>query len=90
HGVFPRLEPLPLNHRTEDTNADAILLIGDRAILPPREPFLAPWDLGEEWVQWTGLPVVFAMWVAVNRRQTSAEYGSGIGVDLGDEHLDVL
>ena len=22
------------------------------------------WDLGEEWSQWTGLPFVFAMWVA--------------------------
>lgn len=64
HGVFPKLEPLPLNHRTEDTTADAILLIGDRAILPPREKFLGTWDLGEEWYEWTGLPFVFAMWVA--------------------------
>ncbi len=64
HGVFPKLEPLPLNHRTEDTHADAILLIGDRAILPPHETFLGTWDLGEEWCEWTGLPFVFAMWVA--------------------------
>ena len=64
HGVFPKLEPLPLNHRTEDTKADAILLIGDRAILPPNEKFLGTWDLGEEWYEWTGLPFVFAMWVA--------------------------
>lgn len=64
HGVFPKLEPLPLNHQTQDTQADAILLIGDRAILPPEEEFLATWDLGEEWYQWTGLPFVFAMWVA--------------------------
>ena len=64
HGVFPKLEPLPLNHRTEDTTADAILLIGDRAIQPPKERFRATWDLGEEWFAWTGLPFVFAMWVA--------------------------
>ena len=64
HGVFPALEPLPLNHRTEDTTADAVLLIGDRAILPPKERFLATLDLGEEWHNWTGLPFVFAMWVA--------------------------
>ncbi len=64
HGVFPALEPLPLNHRTEDTTADAVLLIGDRAILPPKEQFLATLDLGEEWHNWTGLPFVFAMWVA--------------------------
>lgn len=63
HGVFPKAEPLPLDHRTEDSTADAILLIGDRAINPPREQFLATWDLGEEWFNWTGLPFVFAMWV---------------------------
>ena len=63
HGVFPKLEPLPLDHRTEDSTADAILLIGDRAISPPHEKFLGTWDLGEEWFNWTGLPFVFAMWV---------------------------
>ena len=64
HGVFPRLQPLPLDQRTEDSDADAILLIGDRAILPPAEEFPETWDLGEEWFEWTGLPFVFAMWVA--------------------------
>jgi chorismate dehydratase len=64
HGVFPQLEPLPLHCRTEESKADAILLIGDRAILPPDEQFLGTWDLGEEWFEWTGLPFVFAMWVA--------------------------
>jgi chorismate dehydratase len=73
HGVIPQLEPLPLNHRTEDTTADAILLIGDRAILPPPEPFLATWDLGEEWLEWTGLPFVFAMWVANDQAALGAE-----------------
>ena len=72
HGVFPRLEPLPLNHRTDDTTADAILLIGDRAIQPPAEKFLATWDLGEEWYSWTGLPFVFAMWVASDTSRISS------------------
>jgi chorismate dehydratase len=64
HGVVPQLEPLPLDHRTEETKADAVLLIGDRAILPPSERFRETWDLGQEWFEWTGLPFVFAMWVA--------------------------
>ena len=76
HGVLPHLEPLPLNHQTEDTTADAMLLIGDRAILPPKEKFLATWDLGEEWFHWTGLPFVFAMWVS-NRRQQLPRRGCG-------------
>lgn len=63
-GVEPRLEALPLSRSTQDSQADAVLLIGDRAIHPPAETFEMTWDLGEEWVQWTGFPFVFAMWVA--------------------------
>lgn len=63
-GVEPTLEPLPLEDSTENSIADAILLIGDRAIHPPKEHFEVIWDLGEEWTEWTGLPFVFALWVA--------------------------
>ena len=86
HGVFPKLEPLPLDHRTEDTSADAILLIGDRAISPPHEKFLGTWDLGEEWLEWTGLPFVFAMWVG---RGTRAE-GRGTRDGASPSHASVL
>lgn len=64
YGVLPDLQSLPLGNTTRDTDADAILLIGDRAMFTPDESFLHTWDLGEEWFQWTGLPFVFAMWVA--------------------------
>ena len=63
-GVDPKREPLPLGRTVEDTTADAILLIGDRAMNPLDEQFEAVWDLGDEWLKWTGLPFVFAMWVA--------------------------
>lgn len=63
-GVRPTTEILPLGFATEDTSADAVLLIGDRAMRPPRERFASVWDLGEEWTRWTGLPFVFAMWSA--------------------------
>lgn len=61
-GLHPKLERLPLDLDTRDTTADAILLIGDRAIHPPAEAFSVVWDLGAEWTRWTGLPFVFAMW----------------------------
>jgi chorismate dehydratase len=64
YGVYPDLEPLPLDRTTTGTTADAVLLIGDRAIHRPAEEFHATWDLGEEWSNWTGLPFVFAMWGA--------------------------
>ncbi|MEW4488557.1 menaquinone biosynthesis protein [Thalassoglobus sp. JC818] len=62
YGVHPDRIQLPLNQTTSDTAADAVLLIGDRAMFPPQETFHSVWDLGEEWVKWTGLPFVFAMW----------------------------
>ncbi len=63
YGVCPEQQKLPLQKTTRDSDADAVLLIGDRAMSPPDETFHTVWDLGEEWVNWTGLPFVFAMWV---------------------------
>lgn len=63
-GVRPRIESLPVECGLADTQADAVLLIGDRAIYSPPGRFAAVWDVGDEWCQWTGLPFVFAMWVA--------------------------
>ncbi len=60
----PRLEPLPVGAGVHDTRADAILLIGDRAMRSAGGPFAEVWDLGDEWCRWTMLPFVFAMWVA--------------------------
>jgi chorismate dehydratase len=63
-GASPRLEPLPIGEGLASTNADAVLLIGDRAMYPQREAFVEVWDLGERWWEWTGLPFVFAVWAA--------------------------
>lgn len=64
YGVYPSLQPLTFGQSTGDTEADAVLLIGDRAMHQPTEPFAATWDLGEEWLNWSGLPFVFAHWAA--------------------------
>jgi chorismate dehydratase len=63
-GVSPQLVPLPLGLPPEQAEADAVLVIGDRAIHPPQSPFQETWDLGAEWCRWFGLPFVFAMWTA--------------------------
>jgi chorismate dehydratase len=72
HGVAPKLERLPLGATLADCAADAVLLIGDRAIHSPPGRFAEIWDLGDQWRRWSGLPFVFAMWVARH------------GSDLGD------
>ncbi|MDC0934717.1 menaquinone biosynthesis protein [Pirellulales bacterium] len=63
-GVRPRLEPLPIGASAAETSTDAVLIIGDRAIGPAPEEFSESWDLGAVWREWTGLPMVFAMWMA--------------------------
>ena len=64
HGVRPRLEVLPIGVSPLESEADAVLVIGDRAIRSPAIGFCLSWDLGEEWVRATKLPFVFAVWVA--------------------------
>jgi chorismate dehydratase len=63
-GVVPDCRPFPLGMPIEDVTADGILVIGDRAIHPPRDGFVEFWDLGEQWCKWTDLPFVFAAWIA--------------------------
>jgi chorismate dehydratase len=63
-GVQPRITGLPLGMDPVDCDADAMLVIGDRAIEGPPGEYAAIWDLGAEWHAWTGLPFVFATWVA--------------------------
>lgn len=63
-GVRPQVEQLPMHASLDDTDADAVLLIGDRALGPVRGGFQVAWDLGDEWCRWTGLPFVFAAWAA--------------------------
>ena len=65
HGVRPPVvEELPLGVSALESTADAVLVIGDRAMRVPHEPFVAVVDLAEEWHRLTGLPFVFAFWVA--------------------------
>lgn len=66
HHLRPRLEPFPLGTSVLETEADAVVMIGDRAMGPSPSEFTEVWDLGEEWYRWSELPFVFALWVARN------------------------
>ncbi len=69
--VRPEVVPLPLNLSAEEADADAVLLIGDRAMRACLPGFAHAFDLGQEWHDWTGLPFVYAVWAVRD------------GVDLG-------
>lgn len=72
HEVRPETVSLPMGVPIEESAADAVLLIGDRSMTVRESGFHAVVDLGEAWFRSTGLPFVFALWVA------------RAGVDLGD------
>ncbi len=92
YGVRPELVPLPLGEDPAEAEADAVLVIGDRAIHTRVDrTWVEVWDLGRRWLQWTGLPFVFAMWVA--RAGVEPEpVGSWLAQarDRGVAHLDKI
>jgi chorismate dehydratase len=71
--IEPAVAPLPIGAAIESTAADAVLLIGDRGVQPANGRYAFVWDLGEQWTEWTGLPFVFAMWIA----RADADFSAG-------------
>jgi len=65
YGVEPELRSHKPHLPSMLEEADAALIIGDAAlVLDPAELPFHVLDLGAEWVQMTGLPMVFAVWAA--------------------------
>ncbi|MEO6885263.1 MAG: menaquinone biosynthesis protein [Jatrophihabitantaceae bacterium] len=82
HGVTPEYFICPPNLTAMLLEADAAVLIGDTAL---RANYEAPqrgldvYDLGQVWRDWTGLPMVFAVWAA---RREYAESNPGLVKDV--------
>jgi len=60
----PEIVPLKIDQLPEQADADAILLIGDRAMRPEPGRYQEIWDLGDRWCRFSELPFVFAVWAA--------------------------
>jgi chorismate dehydratase len=73
HGVVPELLPFPIAARPESIKADALLVIGDRAMRGQAGSLSYELDLGDAWCQWAELPFVFAMWVAGERMEVGGQ-----------------
>lgn len=65
-GIRPEVHNLGINQDFMAETADAVVIIGDRAMQVDESQFDSVWDLGEVWNRETGLPFVFAMWVTNN------------------------
>jgi chorismate dehydratase len=62
--ITPVESELPIDADWKQSPTDAVLIIGDRAMHDHTGEFNYQWDLGEQWLEWTGLPFVFAVWAA--------------------------
>jgi chorismate dehydratase len=80
---------------------EARLVIGDAALLLQAQgatsgylayPYV--YDLGQEWLAWTGLPFVFAVWVALRSTPVAESLGAHASLiasrDWGLQHLEEL
>ncbi len=78
YGITPDLINLPLDSSLENCEQDAMLVIGDRAMHLGRlqQQFVERWDLGQAWLEHTGLPFVFAMWVATPNVESNPNYSA--------------
>jgi chorismate dehydratase len=82
HGVHPDYFVCPPNLTAMLLEADAAVVIGDTAL---RATYEAPgmgldvYDLGQVWRDWSGLPMVFAVWAA---RREYAEANPGLVKDV--------
>jgi chorismate dehydratase len=87
HHVSPEYFTCPPDLTAMMLEADAAVLIGDAAL---RASFDAPqrglhvYDLGAVWREWTGLPMVFAVWAA---RRDYAERNPGLVKDVHEAFL---
>jgi chorismate dehydratase len=86
-GVTPEYFSCPPDLGAMMLEADAAVLIGDPAL---RATYEAPTrglivtDLGQAWREWTGLPMVFAVWAV---RRDFAEAHPGLAKDVHDAFL---
>jgi predicted solute-binding protein len=90
YGSSPRLIPHPPDLAAMLEQADAALIIGDPALrLNPGElPFFV-YDLGKEWFELTGLPMVLAIWAGPKEVITPDLPAAFLSsYRYGAEHLD--
>lgn len=70
-GIAPRYESGDVTRALQGgERPDAFLAIGDEALrLADHPDYPHRWDLGSVWLDWTGLPFIFGVWIA--RRQAA-------------------
>ena len=83
---FWKINPEFVDH----DQADAFVQIGDRTF-GKKEKFLYPYDLAQEWFNFTGLPFAFAVWASNKPISETFKISFNEALKLGLDHIeDVL
>jgi predicted solute-binding protein len=91
-GAEPAMAPHPPQLKAMLEHADAALVIGDPALrLDPATLPYRVYDLGAEWTELTGLPMVFAVWAGQEAATGPAVAGAFLdSCRYGREHLEEI
>ena len=87
HHVTPAYTTMPPDLTAMLLEADAAVLIGDAALRARDTKTAEVHDLGQAWKEWTGLPMVFAVWAA---RRDFAERDPGAVKDVHEAFTSSL
>lgn len=68
---------------------DAVLMIGDK-VFQKENDYLYKYDLGSKWKEWTGLPFVFAVWIAKNEIASFVESALNKAFKHGIDNLSEI
>ena len=91
YGVEPQLRSQPPHLGSMLEQSDAALIIGDAAlVLDPADLPFHVLDLGAEWVEMTGLPMVFAVWAARAELPKQDPGPFLASLEYGMAHLDEI
>ena len=90
YGLEPEYRPAAADLDAMLRENDAALIIGDPALLVPRDRYVVL-DLAGEWLEMTGLPFVFAVWAAreaVESAELAAIFSASL--EVGFAELDEI
>lgn len=94
HGSNPDIHPMRADLDAMLATADAALIIGDPALHLDPDALRSRYtvlDLGEEWVRYTGLPMVFAVWAGrAERLKPGLAELFAASCRYGMEHLEEI
>lgn len=87
--IQPEFLPATEGFEQHIKGTTAAVIIGDRAIGKEKQ-FAYTYDLGEAWMNWTGLPFVFAAWISTKPLPTALVSRFNAALQTGIEHIPDL